>query len=974
MRDARSALGIGILLIVVAWQSHTSNASEEGEPKAESIRVRGKVVDIADDPVSGASLTVSGWLEAPECITDSEGRFKMELPLARARGAMLLVSGPDGTQGSAGLIWEFNGAAGYSVPKITLAPARVIHVKVEDRQGQPVEGVKTTVAASFKAFAEGETNATGRVSLRVPEGTVLQFILADAGARGVDYVSFRRPGEPVSDPYQLSQDHDDPITLKLSPTRKVVVRAEDQDGKPIAGASVAPWLFRLPKRGKDANLGSLWRKTTNEEGVAIYASIPAETERKITIWVRKEGFVARGRSYFDPKVPESEVVATLLPLVPVSGRVVLSDGSPAAGIDVRVCGQGYGSDGFRDSTVSAEDGTFQMDVNPDQYYLFAAGNKEWASAATARVVRLGQPVDEIELKLQRATRVFGRMTAGADDEAIADAYVQLYLKAAKSYYALPDDERLPNPTDSRRGISPVIVKGTKTDRTGAFEFFTGPGSHYVIGRDVEDRPEFEIVAEEEFEINLRAERALTGNITGRVVLHNNREQGVPEVRLFGYPVKVAGEHLDATTDKEGRFEDRRKRLAQIVGVFNEVNSLGAIVRIEPDEDDVTLVLAPTATLRGTLIDEETGKPAAGREIGAGVRVGEDDGPFYTAFKKRDTTDQEGRFEIAGIVPGQSHDLDVVTDRDSEGNARGWSGVGKAAPTEARVVDLGELILEKPYRPPTLEERIAKAFAGDDVAARLERKLADAELAYQQVLLVVADPKSEPTKQFFAARYDDSSGNREFRRSLADYMILGVPPERLNLVTNHEIVTPPEEGATFAILSAEQGLVVTATFDQVSEDGMLDRSRLREFLTTRRVPLPDARKKYKAALAQAEQEEKRVLVQVSGPGCAPCVLLSRYLDGKSELVAKDYVYLKLDSRMPNGPDLIAELRKEREGGIPWMVILTADGTELISGDSEEGNIGYPSSDLGSAHFENMLRETRQRLTDDEIAQLTSGLRK
>jgi Thioredoxin-like len=188
------------------------------------------------------------------------------------------------------------------------------------------------------------------------------------------------------------------------------------------------------------------------------------------------------------------------------------------------------------------------------------------------------------------------------------------------------------------------------------------------------------------------------------------------------------------------------------------------------------------------------------------------------------------------------------------------------------------------------------------------------------------------------------------------------------------VTPPEEGATFAILSAEQGLVVTATFDQVSEDGMLDRSRLREFLTTRRVPLPDARKKYKAALAQAEQEEKRVLVQVSGPGCAPCVLLSRYLDGKSELVAKDYVYLKLDSRMPNGPDLIAELRKEREGGIPWMVILTADGTELISGDSEEGNIGYPSSDLGSAHFENMLRETRQRLTDDEIAQLTSGLRK
>ena len=330
--------------------------------------------------------------------------------------------------------------------------------------------------------------------------------------------------------------------------------------------------------------------------------------------------------------------------------------------------------------------------------------------------------------------------------------------------------------------------------------------------------------------------------------------------------------------------------------------------------------------------------------------------------------------VAGIVPEWEYVLDVVTDRDSDGIARGWSEVGKADPTEAGVVDLGKLVLKKPYRPPTLEERIAKAFAGDDVAKRLEQKLADAKLAYQQVLLVVADPKSDPTKQFFGARYDRSNDNGVFRGAFADYMILGVSPERLNLIKDHEIAEPAENGATFAILSAEQGVVVTAMFDQVSEDGKLDRGRLREFLTTRRVPLPDARKAYEAALAQAEQEDKRVLVQVSGPGCAPCVLLSRYLDGKSELVAKDYVYLKLDSRMPGGRELIAELRKDREGGIPWMVVLAADGTELISGDCEEGNIGYPCSEVGAAHFEKMLRETRQQLTDDEISQLISGLRK
>ena len=474
MRDVRLALGICVLLILVGWQSHAGNAFGEEKSQGESIRVHGSVVDSAGEPVVGAKLTVSGWSESPECVSDSEGRFEMDLPLARATFARLVVVGPDGTRGHAGLPFDIKNKVRVALPPIVLKPARVIQVEVVDRQGRPVEGVKTTATTSFQAAAEGETDATGRVSLCIPEGTVLQFILADAGPRGVDYVSFRRPGEPVSNPYQLSQDHDDPISLKLSPTRKVIVRAAGQDGKPIAGASVTPWLLSLPKKGKVANLGSLWRKTTDEKGVVVYDSIPAEGERKMTIWVRKEGFVARDRPYFDPTVPGGEVVATLLPLVPVSGRVVLPDGSPAPGIDVRVCGEGFGIDGFRDSTVSAEDGTFQIDVNPDQYYLFAAGNREWASAATARVVRLGQPVDGVELKLQRATRVFGRMTAGTDEEAIADAYVHLYSTGGDPYYDLPEDERLPNPSDSHTAILPRIVSGGKTDALGKFEFFRRP--------------------------------------------------------------------------------------------------------------------------------------------------------------------------------------------------------------------------------------------------------------------------------------------------------------------------------------------------------------------------------------------------------------------------------------------------------------------------------------------------------------------
>src|SRR5690606_4723756 len=103
----------------------------------------------------------------------------------------------------------------------------------------------------------------------------------------------------------------------------------------------------------------------------------------------------------------------------------------------------------------------------------------------------------------------------------------------------------------------------------------------------------------------------------------------------------------------------------------------------------------------------------------------------------------------------------------------------------------------------------------------------------------------------------------------------------------------------------------------------------------------------------------------------CVLLSRYLDAHDKLISKDYVYVKLDARMARGQDVIDRVRTE-DGGIPWMVILDAQGTPLVTSTSESGNVGYPSSKAGIAHFESMLRRTAQRLSDAEIEKLMQAL--
>ena len=79
-------------------------------------------------------------------------------------------------------------------------------------------------------------------------------------------------------------------------------------------------------------------------------------------------------------------------------------------------------------------------------------------------------------------------------------------------------------------------------------------------------------------------------------------------------------------------------------------------------------------------------------------------------------------------------------------------------------------------------------------------------------------------------------------------------------------------------------------------------------------------------------------------------------------------------MPRADETISRLRPNKEGGIPWMAILDAKGKALATSDAEHGNIGYPNSPASRLHFEQMIRTTRQRLTNEEVASLLAPLEK
>jgi hypothetical protein len=78
-------------------------------------------------------------------------------------------------------------------------------------------------------------------------------------------------------------------------------------------------------------------------------------------------------------------------------------------------------------------------------------------------------------------------------------------------------------------------------------------------------------------------------------------------------------------------------------------------------------------------------------------------------------------------------------------------------------------------------------------------------------------------------------------------------------------------------------------------------------------------------------------------------------------------LEIDTeRMVHGTRVEATLTGGEKKGYPWSVILDAEGKALIDSDGPAGNIGCPVTAAEAAHFMDMLKTTRQRLTDDELA--------
>ncbi len=535
------------------------------------------------------------------------------------------------------------------LPRIVLRPALDVTVTVVDGRGAPVADAAVFVLDLVFPVGQAQTDARGIAVLRVPDDARTWWIVGCKPGVGFDYFENYRSVPPASfaPPPRAAR-------LVLDGARTVRVHAVDSAGRPVSGVEFYPMTIQKKGKLRSINLAPLpIDPHTDANGVATFDWLPANLQGGISFFGSSASSYLPDPAELDPNKPDLEPTATVVRPARVSGKVTRPDGSPATGILVEASGVGITRlPGGSGRARTAADGTYAMDLPPEQSYMIGVIDDEWAAKSLSGViVREGVAQTGLDLALERGSVVWGKVTAGPESKPAAGRPVMLTERGPEVPPGKFKDQAMP--------LNDTFMRVADTYEDGRYAFRVGPGTYQLTGpgqRGDEFKPiDLKIVAGRDVERDFHLPRDDRPWRTVRGTVRANDAGGAPIAGavMVVQPIEFREPEARGSADDRGRFAMPRFTGKVILYARSPAGDFAGYAVIDGDDDpDIALIARPAATARGRVVDEN-GKPWASLDVYAVVEVGlpaigRDRAPGAGQMV---LTDDDGRFTAAGLPVG-----------------------------------------------------------------------------------------------------------------------------------------------------------------------------------------------------------------------------------------------------------------------------------------------------------------------------------
>ena len=240
-------------------------------------------------------------------------------------------------------------------------------------------------------------------------------------------------------------------------------------------------------------------------------------------------------------------------------------------------------------------------------------------------------------------------------------------------------------------MQPRLTRFAFTDADGNYEFLVGPGRYQLIAPAQADSPRFVIAGQREMEIDLHSERADRIRLIGRVVLPGNGAATVTRANVWGIPLEARAFQFATKCDKAGAFEIERVPGKMLVCARSDDRLLCGIASIEADDEACEIAVAPACTARGRLLTPAGDQPLVKQQISYGIRIEPPGRGSSHVFGGTTVTDEQGKFKVAGLVPGWKYEINAV----DPGPPLVSRMIASVQAAEGGEIDLGDLSVPEP---------------------------------------------------------------------------------------------------------------------------------------------------------------------------------------------------------------------------------------------------------------------------------------